>query len=294
MAKMIIIGLLVVFGCIFYTYKVINNLLKYTKIKYRKCISILFSIALSIPAIQIFGLYALIYLYLLFFLIISDIVIYLFHKESLKNRILSIISSIVIVSVLLTYGYYNMEHVVVTTYHLKSNKVKHLDILAISDLHMGNTMNRNKLMQEIQKLNNRIHPDYVFLVGDIVDERTNKELMKDTFKILSTINHKYGIYYVYGNHDDNQYIKVPHFTHSDIKKEANKNKIQVLEDEVVNLNKISIIGRKDVSDKSRFNIEKLIKQATNSYKLVLDHQPVDYKNTSKYVDMQISGHTHGG
>ena len=54
--------------------------------------------------------------------------------------------------------------------------------------------------------------DLLVLGGDLVDEHTSREEMKELFEMLSQVTTQYGIYYIYGNHDRNAYTKHPNYT----------------------------------------------------------------------------------
>ena len=60
--------------------------------------------------------------------------------------------------------------------------------------------------------------------------------------------------------------------------------------------KIYIIDRKDYENRNRTSINDLVKDLDdNKFKIVMDHQPVDYNNEIKSeIDLVLSGHTHGG
>ena len=91
-----------------------------------------------------------------------------------------------------------------------------------------------------------LNADLVVLTGDIFDENTPLDDMVDASKALSTIKNKLGIYYVYGNHDNgSRNFDDVAFGPEEIKENLEKNGITVLEDEVITLDKINIIGRKE-------------------------------------------------
>ena len=49
------------------------------------------------------------------------------------------------------------------------------------------------------------HPDFLVLGGDIVEENTSYESMQEIFAMAGKVKTKYGVYYVYGNHDRQPY-----------------------------------------------------------------------------------------
>ena len=107
----------------------------------------------------------------------------------------------------------------------------------------------------------------------------------------------YGIFYVYGNHDSNQYREKPEYTSGHLRNTLEKAGVHVLEDEVFKTgNHISIIGRKDAGDQDRKSLKEIMKDAPeNSFRILMDHQPGDLKeNNRQGIDLQVSGHTHAG
>ena len=79
------------------------------------------------------------------------------------------------------------------------------------------------------------------------------------------------------------------------KKELEQNQIQVLQDTVVQTGAITLIGREDAEEKDRKSLEELAGPTEDTYKIVLDHQPIELDNCIQNdIDLQISGHTHRG
>ena len=131
---------------------------------------------------------------------------------------------------------------------------------------------------------------------------TSKEDMIQSCKALSKFKTKYGVYFVYGNHDKGYYGKEYRgYDGNDLAKELRKNGVKVLEDESVLLNnKFYIVGRQDYSEVekggTRASAKDLVKNLDcNKYIIMLDHQPNHYKEEKNAnVDLVLSGHTHGG
>lgn len=264
----------------------------------RKTILIrVFSIIISLPAIWMYGIYAIIY----FHLIVISLVLEIAYRVLRRYRWFEIgfttgIFSIIILAMILGYGYYNINQVSETEYTLESSKVSDLKILQITDLHMSNAINKEELTAYCNEMS-KLDADIVVLTGDIVDERTPLEDMRAACRILSTISNKKGIYYVFGNHDPSTYALSPAFHEQDVKEEFEKNGITVLKDQVVTVDNITIVGRLDRGiERDRVSSEELLKDVDkNNYIIMLDHQPLDLdKNASLGVDLQLSGHTHGG
>lgn len=75
-------------------------------------------------------------------------------------------------------------------------------------------------------------------------------------------------------------------------KAITKNNIIILNDQEVHLNNITLIGRKDCTNKKRKKTKDY--HLTNkTYNIVLDHHPQGTKeNIKNNVGLQLSGHTH--
>lgn len=265
-------------------------------------IAVIVTIA-SIPAINTLELYGVIYYHILAITLILELLNvglkkFYVYRFTFTTGILGLL----ITALFIGYGYYNIKHVVTTTYNLSSDKIDDLKIIEIADLHMSTSLTVLQLQEYCEKMS-KLNADLVVLTGDIFDENTPLEDMIDASKVLSTIKNELGIYYVYGNHDNGSsaFNNVP-FGPEEIRENLEKNGIVVLEDEVVCLDKINIIGRKDASfwgNNPRLSTSELLamipENKQKNYTLMLDHQPLDLdENAALGIDLQLSGHTHGG
>ena len=199
-----------------------------------------------------------------------------------------------------------MNHIELTEYNLTTDKIdnKSYSILFISDVHYGTVQNTQLVKDSILKMNN-LKPDIVLLGGDIVDERTTKDSMQEIFEELGKINSTYGTYYIFGNHDRQPYTSDYEngnrtFTDSDLNQSIEKNGIKILNDDKITINNdIVLVGRSDAEWEDSINrtdVNEILNESDLSkYIVVLDHQPVEYEeNAQEGVDLQLSGHTHGG
>ncbi|MBQ7285249.1 MAG: metallophosphoesterase, partial [Alphaproteobacteria bacterium] len=139
--------------------------------------------------------------------------------------------------------------------------------------------------------------------GDYVDDDTTKEDMISATEALGQLKTKYGIYFVFGNHDKGYYGPEHRgFSVKELIDELTQNDIKILLDESVLINNsFYVIGRQDYSAVKeqgglRKSIKELIKNLDKSkYMIVLDHQPTEYdEQADAKVDLVLSGHTHGG
>ena len=132
-------------------------------------------------------------------------------------------------------------------------------------------------------------PDIVVLTGDIFDERTEKSMMEEAAAALGNINAKYGVYYIWGNHDPNHYSEQAEYSMEELRRVLNGSRIRVLEDEAVQVTpELAVIGRMEQSlDRNRKSVQELgADLEPGSYKVVLDHRPVDLEeNAAAGVDL---------
>ncbi len=207
---------------------------------------------------------------------------------------------VVITGILLIYGYMNMQNVVQTEYRLETKKkTGNYKLLLLSDTHYGTVQETGILKDKVKEMNEQ-SPDIVVLCGDIVEEGTSKEKMEEVFQILGGIEARYGIYYVYGNHDRQPYTKDRSYTDAELEDAITENQINILEDTYVEINQALILaGRGDAAwgnMSGRDAVKELLKDADKEkYIIVADHQPIEAEeNSAEGADLLVSGHTHAG
>ncbi len=208
------------------------------------------------------------------------------------------IAPILIIAVMFTLGYVNINSVKQTSYEFTSAKLDNsYRVVFISDTHYG-TIQSNKLLNEKVEEINRLQPDIVILGGDIVEEGTDKNEMNEVFEALSGINSTHGTYFIYGNHDRQRYTSTPAYSEAELTDTISKNGIQILKDDCIEIsNDILLVGREDLSAKNDRLTADALSDAIDRdrFILVADHQPNDIEsNVAIGTDLQLSGHTHGG
>ena len=262
---------------------------------------IILSICFVFPAVNLFGFWALIILHFFAFSFIFDVIYWLLKKKKKHHRITKIYQSSMIpllcVLLVLGYGYTKMKDVSQKDYIVYTQKAlqHNYRIAFLSDLHFANTMDKEQLNQYCQQIS-KTNPDIIILGGDIVDEKTTKQQMKQAFETLGNMQSQFGIYYVYGNHDRATYSSHPYFTKDELKQIVIDNHIHILQDDFVTINDdFVLIGREDRSQPRLSSQQLLENMNQDNFMLVVDHQPVDLKiNDELGYDLQLSGHTHGG
>ena len=213
------------------------------------------------------------------------------------------VAAIIITIVYMSWGWYQAHNVWQKDYTIQTDKVVgSIKLALIADSHTGITFDGDGFAEHVKEIQGQ-NPDAVLIAGDFVDDDTSLIDMKKCCEALGTLDTKYGVYYVFGNHDKGYYASERRgFDGDDIIAELTKNGVTVLQDQSVLLgDSFYIIGRQDLSEVtdrggSRADIEDLVKALDDDkYQIVMDHQPADYANEKAAgVDLVLSGHTHGG
>jgi predicted MPP superfamily phosphohydrolase len=208
-------------------------------------------------------------------------------------RYYAFLISITVIFAAMAYGHYKFRSPQVVELNLTAEKPKQnkeVHILAVSDLHLGVSIDR-KILQRYVKLINSRKPDIVLIAGDFSDRGISPLIKKNMKEEIQKISAPLGIFAVMGNHDfygENRHIA------ADYMKESG---ITVLRD-TVNLinNEFYVAGRDDVSNTRRKKLAEILKNADVSKPIILlDHQPKHLAEASENnVDLKIAGHTHNG
>lgn len=210
--------------------------------------------------------------------------------------------ALVITITYMCVGWYCAHHVVATRYCIDSDKkIGNLRIVQITDSHIGATFHAEEFAAYMEEINKE-EPDIVLITGDFVDDGTDKDDMIGACEGLSKLQTKYGVYFVYGNHDKGYFSEQSRgWTQEELAENLKKNNVVILEDESILIDdRFYIVGRMDLSENknghSRAAISELLEQTDREkYIVVMDHQPCEYDSLAEAgVDLCLSGHTHGG
>ena len=209
MILVVIIGLIGIYMYHFIK-RILNLLFKNKNSKYKRIINILLTVIIMIPTLSMSTIWVLlVILHVLVISLIMDLIHFITCKVSIKKKegfeklYNSGVIPIIISSIILSFGYINMHTVVKTNYTMYTDKAirdNGYKVAFISDLHYGVSMNGEELKEKCSRIEKE-KADFIILGGDIVDESTTKEGIKEAFEILSQIKSTYGVFYVYGNHD---------------------------------------------------------------------------------------------
>ncbi len=215
-------------------------------------------------------------------------------ENVLRSGIVPAVCTVLILAV----GMWNMTNIVQTSYTIKTDKDipdSGVRVALLSDIHYGLSLDGEGISEVARRVSEQ-KPDIVILCGDIIDEGVTREMMQEVFSVLGSIESKEGVYFVYGNHDRSRYSNSRNYTEAELVSAIGGSGITILQDEVIEPTEgFVLIGREDRGSE-RKSISELTGGIDNSdFILVADHQPVEFSEKAESgVDLQISGHTHGG
>ena len=202
----------------------------------------------------------------------------------------------VFVTVLLScYSLYEgMKFPAVRETEIETDKVDYpFKIAVLTDMHITSVTSVSSVEKMVRVVNG-LKPDITVLVGDIVDSKSAS--LKAQMDALAKLNAKYGVFVTLGNHE---------FYHGSVEWENKFRhmKLFYLGNEGLKLNgtNVYVFGLPDpqmlmISGQMMRSIKSTLKAAPEgAYRVFLSHSPRFIKKLNKnLIDLQISGHTHGG
>lgn len=165
-------------------------------------------------------------------------------------------------------------------------------IIQFSDTHIGFHYTLEQMKKLVTQINLQ-EPDVIVFTGDLVDDPKNYKWNQTLIKELQLLTAPHGKYWIYGNHDHGGYgTNILKETMDETGFELLKNEHTTIE---LNNDRIIIAGVDDII-LGKPSIETALKGVNpDLFTLLLAHEP-DYADTSRNfpVDVQLSGHSHGG
>lgn len=183
-----------------------------------------------------------------------------------------------------------------------------LRVVQISDLHVGSFMGTDHLEKAVELILAQ-KPDVILFTGDLVNDLYTEVL--EFTEVLNKIKAPMGVYSVLGNHDYGDYYR----WNSNEEKKANLDRLKKYHGELgwnILLNehtfiersgeKIGLIGVENWSHRATFkrygDMHVATKEMTPAeFNILLSHDPshwnAEVTESYKYVDLTLSGHTHG-
>lgn len=213
---------------------------------------------------------------------------------------------VIILTLVILYGrFIGTKGLVVKEYKIVNEKFSNnfygLKIVHISDLHYGDTTNKQDLEKIINKIN-LIKPDIVIFTGDLYSNSLEEDMKNELISNLKSIKANIKKFAVKGNHDDdswNEIIKNSDFldlnSNIDIIYNTNKDSILIAgintnEDISEGIKKINeLLNPINNQEESSDTIQNFV------YKILILHEPdkileFDYSN----YDLILAGHSHNG
>lgn len=165
-------------------------------------------------------------------------------------------------------------------------------IIQFSDTHIGYHYSLEQLNELVNIINDE-KPDLIVFTGDLVDQANTYNWNDKLIKILKSLQAKSGKYWIYGNHDHGGYGT------NIVKKVMEKADFKLLKNNHTSIQhndgEIVLAGIDDVM-LGKPDLRKTLATANpESFTVLLAHEPDYADRVTRYpVDVQLSGHSHGG
>lgn len=204
----------------------------------------------------------------------------------MKKRKKLHISTALLLLLLVVFGWWINNHTLsVNECEVKSDLINdEITILQLSDLHGASFGKDNDILLK------RIYaqsPDIIAVTGDMFTRGSDHG--KDVaLSLLSALAEKYPVYYVNGEHDDDEAF----FSR------LRENGVQVLnyEDEVITVKntRLHLYGIDNVYFPAHFDLENAFEKDESTFSILLSHIPQFDYFKSFGMELTLSGDTHGG
>jgi len=191
------------------------------------------------------------------------------------------------------YGVWNANHpklkdIAVTIPNLPQ-EWKGKKIVQISDVHVGVTQVEDFLEKVVSQVN-VVNPEMVLITGDMFDGMDGA--LSNLVKPIDRLKAKKGVFFVTGNHET--YVGL-----SEVLPAIRNTKARVLEDEVVDVDGLKIIGISYPERREEKDVVGVLRSLKNQYEgnpnILLYHAPVEIeKIKNSGVNLELCGHTHHG
>ena len=265
------------------------------------------------------------FIYLLFFMIIGDIIVFVLKRMDKKKNIpiLHKLYGAFIIGIAVTaastgfsvYGTIHARQMTTRSYDIRVDKhvddISSLNVVLVADLHLGYSICCSDMEKMVDRIN-ALNPDVVIYAGDIFDN--DYDALDDPerlVEIMRNVSAAYGSYAVFGNHDVTETLvggfstasRTKAFRDPRMETFLEQAGINIMLDEVTTIadGKINLIGRLDGEKagdgtSNRKDLSELVKRCDMSKPvIVINHEPDKLHETAAMgVDVMLSGHTHAG
>ncbi|RBW71243.1 metallophosphoesterase [Bacillus taeanensis] len=219
------------------------------------------------------------------------------RRTFLKRSLYTIMSTIFAGS----FGYYYARHIetkwlTINNLELRSPKIPSafdgFTIVQFSDIHLGHNYTLTQFQGLVEEINS-LKPDLILFTGDLIDSPQDYKPLRKISSILGQLSAPLGKFSIYGNHDHGGYGTETYrkiMEHADFKLLMNETSTIEKSGERLILAGIddAMLGRPDLH-------QTLSSLSVEDYVIVMAHEPDIADNVARYaVDVQLSGHSHGG
>jgi len=247
------------------------------------------------------GILGILVLLLLFFDIthlLIHIILRIIHRPTdilLHFNKYTYLLSITLTLIFTAVGFFQAQNVSLKEIDIKSKNLPEgtssLRVLQLSDIHISQTLGYNfiaKLVDQIKEA----RPDLIVITGDLldIDVRKNRRIIE----AFRSLNPPMGKYAVTGNHEYYAGIDMAIQFYDMIG-------FRLLKGEYVKVSDgIFVLGVEDDNGKNFDNYsgvteDRLLEKIQEEgYKILLKHKPFVREGIEESIDLQLSGHTHGG
>ncbi|HEY9692141.1 MAG TPA: metallophosphoesterase [Oculatellaceae cyanobacterium] len=186
-------------------------------------------------------------------------------------------------------GQLKVENVTIAIADLPAD-LQGIKLVQMSDFHYDGLRLSEDLLQQAIAASNAAKPDLVLLTGDYITDDPSP--IHELVLRLKHLQSRLGIYAILGNHD--------HYypnSKAEVTKALTNIGIQVLWNEIAYPlgSQLPLVGLADYWSR-HFNPESVLNQLDpQTPRIVLSHNPDSAEKLQQWrVDLQLSGHTHGG
>ena len=245
-----------------------------------------------------------IYIYLLFYTVISHLVTSILHLTKFpfvrhpRYAGFAMMSVVLCTIVTCIWGFINVQRVHHVSYDIQiqsQTDISGLNIVIFSDLHLGSVGSEDRLDKIVDEINH-LEPDILCIAGDFFDtEFSSIQNPEKAIQTLRKIRTTYGVYACLGNHDAGK-------TYGQMASFLEQSNICLLNDTSVIIdNRLVLVGRLDGSPIGGYGTLKrkdftqiLTPEMKNLPVVVLDHNPANIHEYGEEADLILCGHTHKG
>ena len=170
-----------------------------------------------------------------------------------------------------------------------------LTIVQLTDLHVSHII-RRPFVEELVRRTNALKPDLVAITGDLVDG--NVDQLAEAVAPLRNLKSRYGTFFVTGNHDyywgDRQWAAA--LSRMDI--QVLRNRLVRIGDAGASFDLVGVDdwGARNMRQRGGYDLQRaIVGRTADRAAVLLAHEPANFENAvTSGMDLQLSGHTHGG